>query len=78
MTKKDLSEMRNTFDMGELDEWFENNQHHYVLVKKDELKSLEESLDEANDLLCRVWDSGIKLDELETPIHEYLVGASNE
>ncbi|MEI5604257.1 hypothetical protein, partial [Streptomyces brasiliscabiei] len=37
------------------------------------IESLESKLDEANELLTRVYDSGIKLDELEEPIHFYLV-----
>ena len=37
------------------------------------IESLESKLDEANELLTRVYDSGIKLEELEEPIHFYLV-----
>lgn len=78
MIKKDLTEMCKTMYMDELATWVDINQHDYVLVKKDELESLEETLDKANTLLCKVYDSGIKLDELETSVHEYLVGGIDE
>ena len=37
------------------------------------IESLESKLDEANELLTQVYDSGINLEELEEPIHFYLV-----
>ena len=51
MIKKDLTEMCKTMYIDELATWVDINKHDYVLVKKDELESLEEELSQAIDIL---------------------------
>ncbi len=51
MIKKDLTEMCKTMYMDELATWVDINQHDYVLVKKDQLKFLEEHLSQVIDIL---------------------------
>ncbi len=60
MIKKDLTEMCNTLYMDELAVWVEENQYDYVLVRKDELEELEDSLDCAIEVIEQ---SGVDYEE---------------
>ncbi len=60
MIKKDLTEMCNTLYMDELVAWVEENQYDYVLVKKEELEELEDSLDCAIEVIEQ---SGVDYEE---------------
>ncbi|GEA12714.1 hypothetical protein [Alteromonas sp. KUL49] len=42
------------------------------LLKK-QIQGLEESLDKADDLLSKIYESGVHLQELEAEVHHYLV-----
>lgn len=53
-------------------EWY-NFDTPFMKLQK-EIQELQEELDKANTLLEKVYESGIKLDELEEPVHKYLVG----
>jgi len=60
LIKKDLTEMCNTLYMDELAVWVEENQYDYVLVRKDELEELEDSLDCAIEVIEQ---SGVDYEE---------------
>lgn len=49
-----------------------------ILCLKEDLQDSNDMLDTANSLLERIYNSGVKLDELESPLRKYLVGECDE
>ena len=49
-----------------------------ILCLKEDLQKANNTIDKANKLLESIYTSGVKLDELEQPLREYLVGDLDE